>query len=149
MKNLFDKDSYEEIMQRLNSLTPHSQRVWGKMTAPQMLAHCIQTTRVPLSPVPLPRMFFGRFFGWIMKAQLYNDTPWKHGLPTASDFIIKGNRDFEKEKQTLTSLIKQFYEAGPGGISRFPHPFFGTFTPEQWGKNLYKHFDHHFRQFGV
>ena len=30
-----------------------------------------------------------------------------------------------------------------------PHPMFGKFTMEQWGKMEYKHLDHHLRQFGV
>ncbi|RYG41811.1 MAG: DUF1569 domain-containing protein, partial [Chitinophagaceae bacterium] len=37
---------------------------------------------------------------------------------------------------------------GPDGISKFPHPVFGHFTPQQWGQSMFKHLDHHLRQFG-
>ncbi|NND11366.1 MAG: DUF1569 domain-containing protein, partial [Flavobacteriaceae bacterium] len=30
-----------------------------------------------------------------------------------------------------------------------PHPSFGYYTKDQWGKTQYKHLDHHLRQFGV
>ncbi len=149
MKNLFDTGVYNEIIQRIDKLTAQSQRQWGKMNVAQMLAHCKEAFKVPLSDKKMPRMFLGLLVGWVVKAKLYNDSPWKRNLPTAPNFIIKDERDFEKEKGELTSLINQFYNGGPGNVGRFPHPMFGSFTTEQWGKSMYKHLDHHLQQFGV
>ena len=149
MKNLFDAGVYNEITERINKLTPQSQRQWGKMNVAQMLAHCKEAFKVPLSDKKMPRMFLGLLVGWMIKAKLYNDSPWKRNLPTAPNFIIKDERDFEKEKKELTSLINQFYNGGPANVGRFPHPMFGSFTSEQWGKSMYKHLDHHLQQFGV
>ena len=149
MKNLFDKEVYTEIRQRLDRLQQDSAAQWGKMNVSQMLAHCKEAFKVPLSPQPLPRMFVGRLIGWMMKSKLYNDEPWKKNLPTAPNFIIRDQRDFNKEKAELIQLIDRFHQAGPTGISPYPHPFFGSFTPEQWGKSMYKHLDHHFTQFAV
>ena len=39
-KNLFDFDMSEETRQRILSLRSDSQRLWGKMTVAQTLAHC-------------------------------------------------------------------------------------------------------------
>jgi Protein of unknown function (DUF1569) len=149
MKNLFDAGAYNEITERMDKLAPQSQRQWGKMNVAQMLAHCKEAFKVPLSDKKMPRMFLGLLIGWMIKAKLYNDSPWKRNLPTAPNFIIKDERDFEKEKKELTSLINQFYNGGPCNVGKFPHPMFGSFTPEQWGKSMYKHLDHHFQQFGV
>jgi Protein of unknown function (DUF1569) len=149
MKNLFEKPTCDEIISRLNTLTPQSQRQWGKMDAAQMLAHCKAAFMVPLSETKLPRMFIGRLLGWAIKKKLYNDEPWKQNLPTAPQFIIKDQRNFETEKQQLTELIKAFYTKGPDKAGNFPHPFFGTYTKEQWGKSMYKHLDHHLTQFGA
>ena len=149
MKNLFEADVYNEINQRLNNLTSESKRNWGKMDVAQMMAHTAEAFKVPLTKTKLPRMFMGRLIGWMIKSKLYNDSPWKQNLPTAPNFIIKDSRVFDAEKQQLTELINAFYKAGPDGISKYPHPFFGKFTPEQWGKSMYKHLDHHFQQFGV
>lgn len=149
MKNLFDTGVYNEIIQRIDKLTAQSQRQWGKMNVAQMLAHCKEAFKVPLSDKKMPRMLLGLLVGWMVKAKLYNDSPWKRNLPTAPNFIIKDERDFEKEKRELTSLINQFYNGGPGNVGRFPHPMFGSFTTEQWGKSMYKHLDHHLQQFGV
>ncbi len=149
MKNLFDKETYGEIINRMNALTPASQHQWGKMDAAQMLAHCKEAFKVPLSDKKMPRMFMGLMIGWMIKPKLYNESSWKKNLPTAPNFIIKDSRDFEKEKQGLTDLINQFYNDGPDNVGRFPHPMFGSFTSDQWGKSMYKHLDHHLKQFNV
>ncbi len=149
MKNLFDKDIYSEILRRIDLLTPQSQRQWGKMNVAQMLAHCKEAFKVPLSDKKMPRMFIGLLLGWAIKKKLYNESPWKQNLPTAPNFIIKDERDLEKEKLELSDLINQFYNGGPEKVGRFPHPMFGAFTKEQWSQAMYKHLDHHLKQFNA
>ena len=149
MKSLFDKTTCEEIISRLNKLSPQSKRQWGKMDVAQMLAHCKVAFMVPLNEKKLPRAFVGILLGWMFKKKLYNDQPWKQNLPTSPQFIIKDQRNFETEKQTLTALVTEFYTKGPDKVGNHPHPFFGTYTKEQWGKSMYKHIDHHLTQFGV
>ena len=148
MKNLLENDAYEEITTRVHKLSPESSAQWGKMNVAQMMAHVQQTFKVPLSDKPMPRMMIGRMIGWVIKPKLYNETPWKPNLPTAPDFIIKEERDFCTEKLGLLNLVDDFHNAGPENIGRYPHPMFGKFTKEQWGKAMYKHVDHHLQQFG-
>ena len=147
MQNLFDKDAYNEILQRLNTLNPQSQRQWGKMEVAQMLAHCKEAFKVPLSDTKYPRILIGRLLGWVMKSKLYNESPWGKNLPTAPDFLIKDQRNFDIEKKELTDLITKFHTLGSGNVGKFPHPFFGKLNQEQWGKGMYKHLDHHLMQF--
>ncbi|CAN5700888.1 hypothetical protein BH11BAC3_BH11BAC3_05590 [soil metagenome] len=149
MENLFDSATYNEVVDRLNKLGDGSTRQWGKMDVGQMMAHCCAAFRVPLTQKKLPRMILGRLISWMIKSKMYNDEPWKQNLPTAPEFIIKDQKDFEMEKGRLKELIDRFYHAGPDGISKYPHPFFGSFTPEQWGQSMYKHLDHHFIQFSA
>lgn len=149
MQSLFDSNTYNQIIDRLNKLSPTSTAQWGKMNVAQMLAHCKEAFKVPLSDKKMPRIFLGVLIGWMIKPKLYNESPWKQNLPTAPNFIIKDERDFEKEKQQLVAMINQFHHAGPGNVGKYPHPMFGTFTPEQWGQSMYKHVDHHLMQFGA
>ncbi|HEX2682972.1 MAG TPA: DUF1569 domain-containing protein, partial [Ferruginibacter sp.] len=144
-----DKEVYDEVMERMARLSPGSVSQWGKMNVSQMLAHCKEAFKVPLSDKKMSRMFLGYLMGWMIKPKLYNESPWKRNLPTAPGFLIKDERDFEKEKQELSALVSQFHQGGPEHVGRYPHPMFGTFTKEQWGKAMYKHLDHHFNQFGV
>ena len=114
-----------------------------------MLAHCKEAFKVPLSEKPMPRIFLGLLIASIYKSKLYNDQPWKKNLPTAPDFIIRDERDFTKEKQELIGLVDEFYKKGSAEVGKYPHPMFGAFTPDQWGRSMYKHLDHHLQQFGV
>lgn len=148
MKNLLENDAYEEITARVHKLSPESSAQWGKMNVAQMMAHVQQTFKVPLSDKPMPRLMIGRMIGWMIKPKLYNEAPWKQNLPTAPDFIIKDERDFITEKLALLNHVEEFHNAGAENIGRYPHPMFGRFTKEQWGKAMYKHVDHHLQQFG-
>lgn len=149
MQSLYDLTTYNDVVARLNKLTPDTIPGWGKMNVSQMLAHCKEAFRVPLSEHKMPRAFVGRLLGWMVKSKLYNDVPWGKNLPTSPAFRITDEREFHKEKQELLELVNQFYTKGPTGTGRFPHPFFGKYTPDQWGKAMFKHIDHHLKQFGV
>jgi hypothetical protein len=46
-------------------------------------------------------------------------------------------------------LIDRFAAAGPAGCTAHPHAFFGSLAPDQWAILMYKHLDHHLRQFGA
>ena len=149
MKSLFDNHQYTSFVTRINKLTPQAIAQWGKMDVAQMFAHCKEAFKVPLSEKKLPRILIGYIFGPLIKAKLYNESPWKKNLPTSPNFKIKGQRDFEKEKHELLELITKFYALGPTGLSKHAHPFFGKITPEQWGRAMHKHLSHHLSQFGV
>ena len=53
------------------------------------------------------------------------------------------------QKTGLIAHIRQFSEGGAAKCTPHPHPFFGKLTSEEWGIGMYKHLDHHFRQFGA
>lgn len=48
---------------------------------------------------------------------------------------------------TADAVIDRFVAGGPSKCTAYPHAFFGKLTPEQWGELMYKHLDHHLRQF--
>jgi Protein of unknown function (DUF1569) len=52
------------------------------------------------------------------------------------------------EPERLCGLIDRFATAGPEGCAMHPHSLFGRLTPEEWAL-MYKHLDHHLRQFRV
>ena len=149
MKSLFDTEAYNEINSRLNSLTSQSKRQWGKMDAAQMLAHCKEAFKVPLSEKSPPKIYPFALFGWMMKSKLYDDVPWKQNLPTAPNFKINDSRVFDKEKAELTALISRFHQSSPAVVEKIVHPVFGKFTGGQWGMAMYKHLNHHLKQFGA
>jgi len=146
IKNLFDPVVKQDIVNRINKLTAHSQRQWGKMDVAQMLAHCQMPLGVATGDHKLKGSFFLSLIGPLFKSQLYNDKPFKRDLPTDISFKIGDTRDFEIEKQKLIAMIDHFSESSMSGE---PHPFFGKLTKLQWSRGTWKHLDHHLAQFGV
>ena len=76
MKSLFDKEPYNDVIERMNKLTPQTQRQWGNMDVAQMMAHCREAFKVPLSDHKHPRIFMGLVMGWMIKSKMYNESPW-------------------------------------------------------------------------
>jgi hypothetical protein len=146
VKNLFDPAVKQDIIARINKLTPQSNAQWGKMNVGQMLAHCQVPIGVGLGTNKISRSFIGILFGSFAKKMLYNDKPFKHHLPTDRTFVMKDEKDFEKEKLGLLTMVNTFSE---NNLIDQPHPFFGKLTKEQWSKGTWKHLDHHLQQFGV
>lgn len=146
MNSLFEADAYDEIKARIDKLTPETSNEWGKMDAAQMLHHCQFPLKTALkSEYQKPRVsLMARFF----KKSLYSDRQWRKNLPTPKKFKVLDARDFDAEKQTLGELIDAFHSRRDQQEWN-PHPMFGNFSKEQWGKMQYKHLDHHLRSFGV
>ena len=150
MKNLFEATTVQEVKQRIASLAPDSARLWGKMNAPQAVAHCAAGVELALGDKTPPRVFVGRLFGWIVKPlALRDDEPMRRNSPTIKDLVVLDERDLGRERERLCGLIDRFAAAGPAGCTKHPHSFFGRLTPEEWATLMYKHLDHHLRQFGV
>jgi hypothetical protein len=57
--------------------------------------------------------------------------------------------DFELAKQELIGKFSRFASEGPAAIKIKKHPFWGNMTEEDWNTLMWKHLDHHLRQFGV
>jgi hypothetical protein len=149
MQNLYQSEAKAEILKRIENLRPDAPKQWGKMNVAQMMAHCSAALEVAAGQKNIPRVFIGRILGPLFKPNFTNDKPFGKGGPTAPQFVITDQRDFAKEKARLTSLVKQFAEGGEAKCTTEPHAFFGKLRPEEWGIGMYKHTDHHLRQFGA
>jgi len=149
MKNLFQREAVEEVISRIDKLRPATQRQWGKMDVAQMLAHCSGALDMAAGRLILPRMLIGRLIGPLVKPIYTNEKPFSRSSPTDPKLVVSDQRDFLREREQLKVKVRQFHEGGEAQCTRHPHPFFGNFTPEQWSRGMYKHLDHHLRQFGA
>ena len=150
MKNLYEAARVEEVKERIARLRPDSQRQWGKMNAAQAVAHCSAGLELAVGDRIPPRLLLGRIIGLIVKPlALGNDEPMRRNSPTMKDLVVQDERDLGTERERLCGLINRFAAAGPKGCTKHPHSFFGRLTPEEWAELMYKHLDHHLRQFGV
>lgn len=150
MKTLFDQSSPDELKARLQRLRSDSEREWGKMTPAQALAHTARSLEMALGEWKPPRLFIGRILGgFVKRVALKDDGPFKKNSPTDPGLVVADEREFEAERQRLIALIDRVADGGPNVCTAHAHPFFGRLTGAEWGALVYKHIDHHLRQFGV
>ncbi|WP_211748686.1 DUF1569 domain-containing protein [Paenibacillus sp. Marseille-Q4541] len=149
MKNIFNQLNTNEILDRIDQLRPNSQPRWGKMDVAQMLAHCSSFQDIAMGNSTSARSWIGILIGKFVKPIVYNDKPLPKNMSTIPTLIIVDKREFEIEKEILKQKIIMFQSNGPEKCTKHPHPFFGKLTSEEWGKCIYKHLDHHLKQFDV
>lgn len=150
MKTLFEPAVVEEVKTRIGNVRPDSVRQWGKMNVAQAVAHCANSLEMAVGDLRPPRVLIGRIFGpLIRRLALGNDRPMERNSPTAPALFITDERDLDVERERLIALIERFSAGGAAQCTTHPHAFFGRLTPEQWAELMYKHLDHHLRQFSA
>lgn len=149
MKNIFEPQTAAQTIHRINSLKPDNQRQWGKMNVSQMMAHCSAVLEHALGDKVSKPSFFARLLGPLFKGMMASTKPFSKNAPTGPDFVIVDERDFDAERQKLLRLLERFVVGGEMAVEGKRHPFFGKLSSAQWSNGIYKHLDHHLRQFGV
>ncbi|MGZ5281895.1 MAG: DUF1569 domain-containing protein [Bacteroidia bacterium] len=150
MSNILLPGGYDEIKLRIQNLNANHQRKWGKMNVHQMLLHCIDAVRMTLGELQVAKKS-NIFMRTLVKRFVLSDIKFPQSTPTAPELIKTGtavtSTDIEKDKQTLLAYIDKLKNASESELK--PHPAFGKMTKVQHGKLIYKHLDHHLRQFGA
>ena len=153
MKDLFDLALVEDIKRRILSLYAESEPRWGTMTVAQTLAHCTSGLQMAMGVInPKRAPFPANVFGLLIKPLVFgDDKPIRRNSPSAPELFPADPTqcDFERERAQLIRTIDSFVTKGSACCSQHPHPFFGPLKPRQWAILMYKHVDHHLRQFGV
>jgi hypothetical protein len=150
MKNVFDQADANEIIDRINKLTPSTKAVWGKMNVAQMLAHCNVTYEMVYeNKHPKPGVFMKFILKSFIKPSVVTEKPYKQNGQTAPAFIITDERVFEAEKNRLIDFIKKTQQLGESNFDGKESHSFGVLNKTEWNNLFYKHLNHHLSQFGV
>jgi len=149
MSSLFQQEGLQQMVDRINRLTPDTQRQWGKMDVAQMVAHIRLPLEVGMGKIELPDMFIMKLIGPMIRKSIFSDKPTKKNSPTADILRITGPRDFNTEKTALLQTLNDFIAQGNQGKLVEKHKYFGKMNTEEWGTFQRRHLDHHLSQFGV
>lgn len=147
MPSLFVPADLDALLARFRGLSPSGKARWGKMDAAQMLAHVNVALHAALGDTKEKRVLLGYLFGGLAKRGALGEKPFGKGLPTAKSYVIRDPRDFGKEQAEALALVERLGRGGPAAITPHPHPFFGPLTRTEWDVLVWKHLDHHLRQF--
>ena len=151
MQNVFDAKDAQEYINRINNLTPETQRKWGKMSVDQVLAHLNVAYDLTFTPEKFPKPnFIAKFLlSRFVKPKITNEIPYKQSLPTSPAFIIADERNFEEEKTKLIGNIHRVQQLGREAFEGKENINFGKMTAQGWNNMFAKHLNHHLEQFGV
>ncbi|MEY3422806.1 MAG: hypothetical protein RIR48_3135 [Bacteroidota bacterium] len=150
MQNVFSTQDVNDIISRINHLTPDTKPLWGKMSATQMLAHCNVSYEMAFeNKHPKPNAFMRFILKHFVKDKVTSEKPYGQNAPTAPQFIIKDERSFDLERSRLIAYINKTKDLGEKYFEGKESLSFGKLTSKEWNNMLAKHLHHHLSQFGV
>jgi hypothetical protein len=150
LPNIYDSQVAQQLIDRINKLTPETLPLWGKMNASQMLAHSNVTYEYVFDERNDKPNFFVK---WLLKKFVKNkvvgEAPYEQNMKTSPAFIVPDNKNFEKEKTRLINYINKVVATGQAAFEGKESSSFGVMTSAEWNNLMYKHINHHLEQFGV
>ena len=150
MENIFLPETTASLIDRINKLTPETKPLWGKMSAPQMLAHVNVAYEMAYEDKhKKPNAFMRFILKLFVKDTVCGDKPYKKNSQTAPAFLVTTEKDFETEKKRLTTYLNKTVELGAEHFDGKESLSFGKLTKDEWNVMFYKHLGHHLTQFGV
>ena len=148
MKSIWETAAQRELSDRLLTLSANHPSPWGKMSAQQMVCHLAESLRMALGELPVAPKNLPLRYPPIKQLIVYV-APFPKNAPTAPELVITATpNEWAGDVRTLTTLMDRFVARGPAG-PWVDHPAFGRLSSRAWGVLVYRHMDHHFKQFGV
>ena len=147
MKTIWKAEDLRALQDRVRRLRPDRAARWGGFTAPQMVTHLCDSLRMASSELPVASRNLPIRYPPLKQLIIYV-LPFPKGAPTAPELLVRAPGDFAADCAELDRRLEDVVRGGPAALAR-EHPAFGTMTGSMWGVLIYRHVDHHLRQFGV
>lgn len=152
-KSPFPEYSKTYVQEKLYQLTEDTQAKWGLMTPQHMVEHLEWAFLIALekiqAPILTPTEKLEKYQEW-----LFNYKPlvenYKNPLlkkEKAEDLRYKNLEEAKTALLKAMDEIEVFFKADPEAT--VIHPIYGHLDRYMWELISRKHFDHHFRQFGL
>ena len=144
---MWNEAEAQEIKTRIATLRPDAPALWGKFDAPQMVCHITDSARMAVGDLAVPSKRLPlRYFP--LKQLILYVLPFPKGAPTAPELIRRVATTWGSELAELEQAMDRFLSQRDR--QEWPeHPAFGALSRDAWGTLVYRHTDHHLRQFGA
>jgi len=150
MKDIFDSNITQEVVERINKLTPETSAQWGKMHVAQMLAHCSVAYEMIYEDKHAPVKGLKKILvKMLIKPLVVGSKPYKKNIRTAPAFVVTDTKIFDSERGRLIAFIERTQKLGRVHFENKDSNSFGPLSANEWNSMLYKHLDHHLTQFGA
>ncbi len=147
MKSIFNPRDHRELHDRVQRLKTSQKAHWGKMTPLQMVAHLSDSLRMASGQLEVAPKKVPFRYSPLKEVVLYL-LPIPKGVSTSPELIARKPGDWSLEVAELRAELNGIVERGAEALAP-AHPAFGKLSARQWGVLIYRHMDHHLRQFGV
>jgi len=145
-ETIFNPVNFRAIYDRMVVIKPDAQRQWGKMNLVQMLNHLKIATGSAIKVYSLKDEgnFLWRTIIKFIVLRVLRRLPKSAKAPEGFKIEMNNELDFNTEKEKAITILKKAYSSTN---ETYVHPMFGNMSREEWGRLVYRHFDHHLRQF--
>lgn len=147
MNTVFNSSDREALYGRMNTLTLERTPLWGRMSCGQMLAHLTDGVRMTLGELAVQPKRGPLRLAPIRHAVIHW-LPFPKGAPTAPELLVRRAEDCAVEIAELRAVMERMALRAGTPVWK-EHPAFGRMTERDWGVLVYRHVDHHLRQFGA
>jgi hypothetical protein len=149
MPSLFNPGDRAAIEKRIRALPVGAAPAWGKFTCGQMLAHCTDALRMAIGDLPIGSRGAPKILkNPLVRHAVIHWLPFPKGAPTAPELLARAAEPHQQEIDALIALVERAVANEQHGVWQ-EHPAFGVLSTKTWGTLMYKHIDHHLRQFRV
>jgi hypothetical protein len=147
MKSIWQDESRKELSVRVGSLTWDRSAAWGTFTAPKMVCHLADSLRMAMGDLPVKSKYLPIRYSPLKQLIIYV-LPFPRGASTAPELLTRQPSEWAQDIADLRTLLDR--AGGMSTTDQWPeHPLFGRLSRRAWGVLIYRHMDHHLRQFGA
>ena len=145
MPTFWDPAARQALVARLDRLTSDATPAWGRFTVAGMAAHLNDAARMALGELPVRQKWMPIRYTPLRQLVIFA-LPMPKGAPTAPELLARcSGADLDRER----AAVKASFDRIASGVPLVAHPLFGPLSHREWGALLWKHNDHHLRQFRV
>ena len=135
----------EQVAERIGAFSEESARKWGKMNHSQVLPHLNDGLRGMMKGFKTPPS--GPFQFPPLRYLLLHVMKWPEGKVEAPPGAFETETaGLEEDRAALLGLLDEYMKTDPETLAK-THPAFGRMKPRDWDVLVYRHLDHHLRQF--
>lgn len=146
-RSLRSEPSRRRILERIDRLSPDPPRHWGTMDPDLLLQHMARGLRRALGEIPSTSPPEG--LGTALRRFLFvHVLPWPKGkIKSPAGAFDMQPGEWVANRQELMDLIERFAKTPADQLGQV-HPVMGRMSCRDWDVLMYRHLDHHLRQFG-
>lgn len=147
MKSIWHDEARQELHDRVERVTWDAPAVWGRFTPPTMICHLADSLKMAMGDLKVAPKHLPIRYPPLKQLIIYV-APFPRSAPTAPELLTRAPQEWANDVADVQALLDR--AASSRTTDSWPeHPAFGELSKRAWGVLIYRHMDHHLKQFGA